>query len=88
MLIRKLFEKVDVFPHSMHVMFVFEDGLEFETEIVGSDPKHKIKRLLDFTSNSRDIADPWYTGYFDQTYEDIYEGCEALLDYILKSSIL
>lgn len=50
--------------------------------IVGSDPKQKIKRLLDFTSNSRDIADPWYTGNFDQTYDDIYEGCEALLDYI------
>lgn len=56
--------------------------------IVGSDPKHKIKRLLDFTLNSRDIADPWYTGNFDQTYDDIYEGCEALLGYILQSSVL
>lgn len=57
-------------------------------KIVGSDPKHKIKRLLDFTLEGRDIADPWYTGNFDQTYNDIYEGCEALLDHILKNSII
>lgn len=57
-------------------------------KIVGSDPENKIKRLLDFTLEGRDIADPWYTGNFDQTYDDIYEGCEALLDHILKHSIL
>ncbi|GAA4291686.1 low molecular weight protein-tyrosine-phosphatase [Anaerocolumna aminovalerica] len=53
-------------------------------KIVGSDGKNKVKKLLDFTANSRDIADPWYTGDFDQTYRDIYEGCEALLDYIMN----
>ncbi len=52
-------------------------------KIVGTDRKNKVRKLLDFTSDSRDIADPWYTGDFDQTYRDIYEGCEALLDYIL-----
>ena len=57
-------------------------------KIVGSDPENKIKRLLDFTLEGRDIADPWYTGNFDQTYDDIYEGCEALLDHILNHSIL
>ena len=29
-------------------------------------------------------ADPWYTGDFDETYEDVLEGCEALLEHILK----
>jgi len=53
-------------------------------KIAGSDGKSKAKKLLDFTANSRDIADPWYTGDFDQTYRDIYEGCEALLDYIMN----
>lgn len=53
--------------------------------IVGSDPKRKIKRLLDYSSNPRDIADPWYTGDFDTTYNDVKEGCETLLDMILKS---
>jgi protein-tyrosine phosphatase len=51
--------------------------------IVGEDKDKKIHRLLDFSSNPRDIADPWYTGNFDETYSDIIEGCAALLEYIL-----
>nr|WP_314466006.1 low molecular weight protein-tyrosine-phosphatase [uncultured Clostridium sp.] len=53
--------------------------------IVGSDPKGKVKRLLDYSPNPRDIADPWYTGDFDTTYNDVKEGCETFLDMILKS---
>lgn len=48
--------------------------------IAGDDPEHKICRLLDFSDNPRDIADPWYTGNFDVTYDDIVEGCGAFLD--------
>ena len=47
--------------------------------IVGEDTEGKVSLLLEFAGSSRDIADPWYTGNFDQTYEDILEGCEALL---------
>ncbi|MBD5393749.1 MAG: low molecular weight phosphotyrosine protein phosphatase [Lachnospiraceae bacterium] len=50
--------------------------------IAGKDPEHKIKKLLEFTDSSRDIADPWYTGDFDITFDDIEEGCEALLKYL------
>ncbi len=39
----------------------------------------KVCRLLDFTQYPRDIADPWYTGNFDDTFNDVTEGCEALL---------
>ena len=52
--------------------------------IIGSDPDHKVHRLLDFSDHPRDIADPWYTGNFDVTYDDIVEGCEALLAYLEK----
>ena len=51
--------------------------------ILGKDPEEKVKRLLDFSTDPRDIADPWYTGDFDRTYDDVYEGCKALLSYIL-----
>jgi len=47
--------------------------------IAGGDPESKMKRLLDYSDRPRDIADPWYTGNFDVTYDDIVEGCEALL---------
>jgi protein-tyrosine phosphatase len=50
--------------------------------IVGEDPEHKIKKLLEFAGSRRDIADPWYTGNFDETYDDIREGCEAMLNYL------
>lgn len=59
--------------------------------IVGKDKEEKIYKLLDFADSenkkntiSRDIADPWYTGNFDKTYEDILEGCEALLNYCIE----
>lgn len=48
----------------------------------GSDPDNKITRLLDFSTRPRDIADPWYTGNFELTYQDVLEGCEALLNTI------
>lgn len=47
--------------------------------IIGQDTEHKVHRLLDHSEHPRDIADPWYTGDFELTYADIYEGCEALL---------
>lgn len=48
--------------------------------ILREDPEGKVCRLLDFSGHPRDIADPWYTGNFDKTYDDIKEGCEALLE--------
>lgn len=49
-------------------------------DIVGFDKENKIKRLLDYTTNPRNIKDPWYTGNFDETYEDVVEGCQAFLN--------
>lgn len=53
--------------------------------IVGSDPEQKIHLLLDYSNHPRDIADPWYTGNFDETYKDVKEGCEAFLEYLIKN---
>lgn len=39
----------------------------------------KFHLLLDFTDHPRDVADPWYTDDFDATWDDIKEGCDALL---------
>ena len=50
--------------------------------IIGSDPDNKVHGLLDFSRRPRDIADPWYTGRFDETYKDVVEGCEGLLDFL------
>ncbi len=50
--------------------------------IVGDENMNKVHRLLDYSSNPRDIADPWWTGDFEITYQDILEGCEALLKHL------
>ena len=44
----------------------------------------KIHKLPEFAGKKTDIADPWYTGNFDATYDDIVEGCTALLEVIGK----
>ena len=54
--------------------------------IVGNDPEQKVSRLLDFSDHPRDIADPWYTGDFEQTYVDVCEGCEALIRAVESAS--
>ena len=50
--------------------------------MTGGDPDGKIYMLLDFSKEPRAIADPWYTGNFDRTYDDVTEGCEALLHFL------
>ena len=52
--------------------------------MLGGDPDGKVSLMLDFTDHPRDVADPWYTGNFDATYEDVVAGCEGLLDAFLK----
>jgi len=53
------------------------------TRICGGDPENKIKLLLDYTGLNRDVADPWYTGDFDATWNDVSKGCKALLESLL-----
>jgi protein-tyrosine phosphatase len=50
-----------------------------------NDPDGKMYKLLSFAGREDDIADPWYTGNFDVTYDDVREGCAALLQHILNS---
>ena len=54
--------------------------------ILGGAPQGKVRRLLDFTGSPRDISDPWYTGDFDRTYVDVWEGCLGLLEYLEAES--
>lgn len=57
-------------------------------KMLGSDPHGKVKRLLEFTERGGDIADPWFTGNFDVTYNDVVDGCEGLLEYLEKNNLI
>ena len=52
--------------------------------MLNNDPQGKISLLMDYTSRPADVADPWYTGDFQATWDDVREGCNALLTFILK----
>lgn len=54
------------------------------TRIADGDPEGKIYKLLPMAGISRDVADPWYTGDFQETYEDVMVGCEALLKLLVE----
>lgn len=96
---REILEKkgVPLVPHVARLM-TRADGEKFDLligmdlanvqdmkEIVGKKNEHKVHMLLDFSSRPRPIADPWYTGNFDDSFRDIREGCEALLSYLIGS---
>lgn len=63
------------------------DGANYRNinRICGSDKQNKIHLLMDFTGSPHDVADPWYTRNFDATWNDINEGCKALLDKLTQN---
>lgn len=46
--------------------------------IIPEDPEGKIRLMMSYTGSRRDVADPWYTGDFETTFQDLLEGCEAI----------
>ena len=51
---------------------------------IATDTQGKYSRLLDFTNNPHDVADPWYSGDFATTEREVEAGCEALLEHIIN----
>ena len=54
--------------------------------ICGGDPEEKLSLLLDWAGRSGDVADPWYTGDFEATWQDVLAGCQGLLDALIKEA--
>ena len=55
-------------------------NLRWLRRIIPDDPERKIHLLMSYTGMGRDVADPWYTGDFETAFQDILEGCEAMLN--------
>lgn len=54
-------------------------NLRLIRRFIPEDPDGKIHLMMSYTGVGRDVADPWYTGDFETTFQDILEGCEAML---------
>lgn len=65
-----------------YIIGMEEQNIRDIKRIVGEDIKNKVYKLLDFSNNPRDIVDPWYTGDFDTTYNDIVEGLNGFLKHL------
>ena len=65
-----------------YIIVMDDENLRGLRRILGPDREGKIHKLLSFAGEDRDIADPWYTGNFDQTYEDILQGLTGFLKTI------
>lgn len=65
-----------------YILCADERNIRNTIRITGGDPDNKIKLLLDYSDRPRNIADPWYTGVFDITYDDINEGLRCFLNYL------
>ena len=56
-----------------------EANLRNMRRLFGGDPAGKCSLLLSHTNRPGEVADPWYTGDFEATWQDVEEGCQALL---------
>ena len=68
-----------------YIVVMDERNISNAKKIVGDDSQAKISKLLSWAGINRDIADPWYTGDFEQSYSDILQGCEALLEKLKEA---
>ena len=75
-------EKLTSQDYSKFDMFVCMDSQNVRdaVRLLGGDADGKVSLLLDHTGDCRDVADPWYTGDFASTYDDVLHGCTAILD--------
>jgi len=66
----------------LYDMLIAMDGSNLRgiERICGGDPEGKVSLLLDHTDRPGSVADPWYTGNFDETWDDVCRGCAALLE--------
>ncbi len=58
-------------------------NLRLIRRIIPDDPAGKIHLMMSYAGSGRDVADPWYTGDFETTFQDLLTGCEAMLAGII-----
>ena len=74
------FTKADYISYDI-IVCMDDNNIRNLNRIISSDSQNKVSLLLEFADEKRSVADPWYTGNFDVTYNDVVLGCNALLKY-------
>ena len=63
-------------------LIIMDENNARNLRLIIDDVDHKVYKAMTFVGESRDVKDPWYTGNFDETYDDISRSCDALLELI------
>jgi len=75
---REDYEKYDLF------IGMDSNNIRNMRRIFGEDRENKIRKLMDYTDQGGDVADPWYSDRFDIAYRDIFDGCKGLLKVLIN----
>ena len=62
-----------------YIICADRSNLRWLERIIGDDTAHKVSLMMAWAGEARDVADPWYTGDFEEAYRDIDESCRAIL---------
>lgn len=73
------------YAHFDYIIIMDENNRRNLERLLGPDKDHKVHKMLSFVNEQRDVKDPWYTGNFEETYDDISVGCQALLNEIRQT---
>lgn len=65
------------------VVVMDRSNLRWLSRIVGNITG--VHLMMEYAGEMRDVADPWYTGDFETTYNDVVEGCKGLLSSLTKA---
>lgn len=80
--------RIDDYDNFDYIVGMEASNISAIKNIVGLDHNNKVLRLLDYTDAPRNISDPWYSGKFEEVYNEIYEGCVSFLDYLKEKEQL
>ena len=70
-----------------YIICADRSNLRWLERIIGEDRAHKVSLMMSWTGETRDVADPWYTGDFEEAYCDIDESCRAILKRLTNERV-
>ena len=77
----------DEYGHWDYIVAMDGENLADIPKLLGTDTEHKVRLLLSFAGEISAVSDPWYTRDFAAAYRDISNGCETLLNEIMRKSV-
>ena len=67
------------------IILAMDNSNLYNLKRICGDPRGKVKLILEYAGRpNSEVSDPWYTGDFGTTYDDLVLGCTAFLDALRR----